>query len=191
MKVPHAIEPILKKVRIKEPRYVRLIRVYLHRLLPRQHDSYRVALSVFFGVWIGVFPTIGVAIPLTLALCWIFRAPKIPGVVASFVANPLTQFGFFYPTGYAIGRFMIHPSAIGFDFLRKLETLAFSNFKALGMELLRDAGSHVVAFLVGMTMVSTVFALLFAVAAYFGAEYRKKLHRDKRFALLAKTLREN
>lgn len=191
MKVPHVIEPILEKVRIKEPRYVRLIRVYLHRLLPHQHDSYRVALSVFFGVWIGVFPTIGVAIPLTLAVCWIFRTPKIPGIVSSFVANPLTQFGFFYPVGYAVGRFMIHPSAIGFDFLRKLETLSFSNFKTLGMELLRDAGSHVVAFLVGMTIVSTVFALLFAVAAYFGAEYRKKLHRDKRSALLAKTLREN
>lgn len=191
MKVPHVIEPLLQKVKIPEPRYVRLGRVWLHRMLPRHHGSSQVAISVFFGVWIGVFPTIGIAIPLTLALCWIFRTPKIPGVVSSFVANPLTQFGFFYPVGYALGRFMVRPSAIGFDFLRKLETLSFSNFQSLGGQLLREAGSHVLAFLVGMAVVSTVFAVLFAVGAYFGAEYRKKIHRERRNALLAKTLREN
>jgi len=191
MKVPHVIEPLLQKVKIPEPRYVRLGRVWLHRMLPRHHDSARVAVSVFFGVWIGIMPTIGIALPLTIGVCWLFRTPKIPGVVSSFVANPLTQFGFFYPAGYAVGRFMLRPEAIGFNFLQQLETLSFSNFQTLGVRLLHEAGGHVLAFMAGMVLVSTFFAVVFSVAAYFGAEYRKKRHREKRNALLAKTLREN
>jgi len=183
--------PVLQKLRIQEPRHVRLSRIYLHRLLPRHHHSAKVAASVFFGVFIGVFPTIGVAIPLTLAMCWAFRTPKIPGVVSSFVANPFTQFGFFYPLGYAIGRWLTRPAAIRFDFLRHMESLSFGNFKEVGGRLFYEAGGHVLAFIVGMTLVAGVTAVLFAVAAYFGAEYRKKRHREKRDALIAKTLREN
>ena len=185
------VEPMLVRVRKLEPRRVRLFRFWLHRMLPRHHASFAVAASVFFGVFIGIMPTIGIAIPLTVAVCWLFRTPKIPGVVASFVANPLTQFGFFYPLGYAIGRFLTSPAAISFDFLREMETLSFANFREVGRRLLYEAGEHLLAFFVGMTLVSLFFALLFAVAAYMGVEYRKKRHRAKRNALLAKTLREN
>ncbi len=191
VKVPHVIEPLLQKVRVREPRRVRLWRYYLHRLLPTRHGSMPIAISVFFGVFIGVMPTIGIAIPLTVLCCWLFRTPKIPAVVASFVANPFTQFGFFYPLGYTIGRFLLRPPAIGFDFLAHMETLSMSNFKQVGLHLVNDAGSHLLAFMVGMVPVSVFFALLFAVAAYFGAEYRKKQKQEKRNALIAKTLREN
>lgn len=190
-KLPQTISPVLKRVRIREPRHVRLTRVYLHRLLPHQHDSANVALSVFFGVFVGIMPTIGVALPLTVGLCWIFRTPKIPGIVSSFVANPFTQFGFFYPSGYAIGRWVVQPEKIHFDFLAKLKTLSFGNFTDVLGQLMREAGSHVGAFMLGITVVSLFFGFVFAVAAYFGAEYRKKKHLEKRNLNLSQTLREN
>ena len=77
------------------PRYVRIFRVNFNRMFPVRQDALKVAFSVAAGVFIGIWPTIGVAILLTIAFCSVFRLPKIPGTVASFVANPLTQFGFF------------------------------------------------------------------------------------------------
>ena len=76
-------------------RYVRIWRVNVNRMFPVRQDALKVALSVFAGVFIGIWPTIGIAIILTIAFCALFRLPKIPGTVASFVANPVTQFGFF------------------------------------------------------------------------------------------------
>ena len=87
-----------------ESRATRISRVYFNRLFPKRMDALEVALSVFVGVFIGVWPTIGVAIILTVALCALFKLPKVPGVISSFVANPVTQFGFFYPSGYFLGK---------------------------------------------------------------------------------------
>ena len=88
------------KLRRNESKYKRLSRIYYNRMFPRRQDAMRVAWSVAAGVFIGIWPTIGVAIILTVAFCALFRLPKVPGIVSSFVANPLTQFGFiFLPDG--------------------------------------------------------------------------------------------
>ena len=140
------------KLRRNESKYKRLSRIYYNRMFPRRQDAMRVAWSVAAGVFIGIWPTIGVAIILTVAFCALFRLPKVPGIVSSFVANPLTQFGFFYPTGYMLGCKIVHPEAIKFDFLEEFQGLSFKNFTTVIGHLWNDA----------------------AFLAYFIVSYRKK-----------------
>ncbi|MCQ2120694.1 MAG: DUF1015 family protein [Fibrobacter sp.] len=160
--------------RRQEPKFKRLSRIYYNRMFPRRQDALRVAFSVAAGVFIGIWPTIGVAILLTVAFCAAFRLPKVPGVVSSFVANPLTQFGFFYPAGYYIGCSIIHPDKINFDFLSEMEGLSFKNCVTVVRNLLQNAPDHFLAFMIGITIVAAIFALAFFVAAYFIVSYRKK-----------------
>ncbi|MCF0199037.1 MAG: DUF2062 domain-containing protein [Bacteroidaceae bacterium] len=108
---------VKKASRRDKSKFARLSRIYYNRMFPKHMDALKVAESVAAGVFIGIWPTIGVAILLTLAFCAFFKLPKVPGIVASFVANPLTQFGIFYPSGYFIGCKIWHPEKINFDFL--------------------------------------------------------------------------
>uniref|UniRef100_UPI0015678163 DUF2062 domain-containing protein n=1 Tax=Fibrobacter succinogenes TaxID=833 RepID=UPI0015678163 len=59
--------------RRQESKYKRLSRIYYNRMFPRRQDALKVAWSVFIGVFIGVWPTIGFAIILTVAICALFR----------------------------------------------------------------------------------------------------------------------
>lgn len=155
-------------------RYVRIWRVNFNRMFPARQDAIKVAFSVAAGVFIGIWPTIGVAIILTIAFCALFRLPKIPGTVASFVANPLTQFGFFYPAGYFIGCEIVKPDPIAFDFLEKVKTLSFSNVVEVVKELWTNAAGHFIAFMIGITIVAAVFAGIFWGLAYFIVLYRRR-----------------
>ncbi len=56
-----------------ESRRVRIARVYFNRMFPRRHDAYKVAFSVAVGVFIGIWPTLGIAIILTVAACAALR----------------------------------------------------------------------------------------------------------------------
>lgn len=159
-----------------ESRFKRISRVYFNRMFPKRMDAFLVSLSVFAGVFIGIWPTIGVAIILTVAVCALFRLPKVPGVVASFVANPLTQFGFFYPAGYFIGKKILQPAQISFDFLKEIEGVSFRNVTDVVSKLWTEAAGHLLAFLLGITIVAFVFGLAFGIAAYFIVSYRKRKH---------------
>ena len=166
----------VKRKKSEESRATRISRVYFNRMFPKRMDALQVALSVFLGVFIGIMPTIGIAIILTVAACALFRLPKVPGVVSSFVANPLTQFGVFYPSGYYIGKQILSPEEIKFDFLHELEGLSFSNCTEVVSKLWTEASGHVLAFLLGITIVSFIFGLAFGIAAYFIVSYRKRKH---------------
>lgn len=159
-----------------ESRFKRISRVYFNRMFPKRMDAFLVSLSVFAGVFIGIWPTIGVAIILTVAVCALFRLPKVPGVVASFIANPLTQFGFFYPAGYFIGKKILQPAQISFDFLKEIESVSFRNVTDVVSKLWTEAAGHLLAFLLGITIVAFVFGLAFGIAAYFIVSYRKRRH---------------
>ena len=166
----------VKRKKSEESRATRISRVYFNRMFPKRMDALQVALSVFLGVFIGIMPAIGIAIILTVAACALFRLPKVPGVVSSFVANPLTQFGVFYPSGYYIGKQILSPEEIKFDFLHELEGLSFSNCTEVVSKLWTEASGHVLAFLLGITIVSFIFGLAFGIAAYFIVSYRKRKH---------------
>lgn len=166
------IESIPK--RRQESKYKRLSRIYYNRMFPRRHDALEVAWSVFVGVFVGVSPTFGVAIIMTVAICALFRLPKVPGVIADFVANPVTQFGFFYPAGYALGCAIVQPEAISFDFLGEFEQVSWSNFGTIMGNLWNNAAGHLFAFLVGIEIIATITGFIFFFIAYFVVIHRKK-----------------
>lgn len=146
---------------VTEPKYRRALRYYYHRVFPRHQAPVPVAASVFLGVFIGVLPTLGVAIGLTLAATALFKLPKTPGVVASFIAIPPTLFLFFYPVGYfLVGVPLLKPRAIDYDFLEVIGSLTLTNVGEVGGMLWSTASDHVLAFLLGMTIVATLTAAL-------------------------------
>ncbi len=157
-----------------ESKYKRLSRIYYNRMFPRRQDALKVAWSVFIGVFIGVWPTIGFAIILTVALCAVFRLPKVPGVIADFVANPVTQFGFFYPGGYYIGCKIYNPDTISFDFLGEFERMSIRNCVVILKNLWVNAADHLIAFMIGITIMAAATAFVFFAIAYFVVSYRKK-----------------
>ncbi|MCQ2055569.1 MAG: DUF1015 family protein [Fibrobacter sp.] len=167
---------ILEKIpkRRQESKYKRLSRIYYNRMFPRRMDALKVASSVFIGVFIGIWPTIGFAIILTVAICALFRLPKVPGVIADFVANPVTQFGLFYPGGYYIGCKIVQPAKITFDFLGEFERMSIKNCGVIIKNLWVNAADHLIAFMVGITIVAAVVGFMFFLLAYFIVSYRKK-----------------
>ncbi|WP_294960296.1 DUF1015 family protein [uncultured Fibrobacter sp.] len=160
--------------RKQESKYKRLSRIYYNRMFPRSQDALKVAWSVFIGVFIGVWPTIGFAIILTVAICALFRLPKVPGVIADFVANPVTQFGFFYPGGYYIGCKIYHPGKIAFDFLGEFERMSVRNCAVIVKNLWINAADHLIAFMIGITIMAAATGFVFFVLAYFIVNHRKK-----------------
>src|SRR4030066_2169369 len=65
-------------------------------------DSVHDALGFALGVFLGVFPTFGLGIPLALFLASIFRWNRVSAVLGSLVMNPLTT-PFFWPLSGTLG----------------------------------------------------------------------------------------
>ena len=138
-----------------------MLRQYQRDIFPLDQTAAKVAGSVFAGAFIGVMPTLGVALPLTWLATTILKLPRGPGMVASFIATPPTLFFFFYPLGYfAVGLPLIMPPAIDFDFLSMIASLNLTNMGAVGGQLWATAKGHVFAFVAGMAVVATVTASL-------------------------------
>ncbi|MGL1903237.1 MAG: DUF2062 domain-containing protein [Fibrobacterales bacterium] len=160
----------------------RAVRYYRYKLFPRDQQSFPVALSIFLGVWIGVMPTIGIAIALTVLVCKIIHIPVIPGVTSSFIANPATQFPLFYPGGYAIGTAIIDPPP--FEFLTIFQKISqgfsLTELQSYG-ETLRGLAAlasentlHFVSFMVGMTVLATIIGGICFFASLYYMENLKK-----------------
>lgn len=74
--------------------YVRVVRI--------NASPHRVASGVAVGVWLGVFPTFGLAPPVAYVLAWIFRFNKAGALAGSAVMNPLTS-PFFWALSAMVG----------------------------------------------------------------------------------------
>lgn len=160
---------------MQEPKFRRMLRRYYRDVFPPGQKPFPVAMSVFLGAFIGVLPTLGIAIPLTWIATAVFRVPKAPGIVASFIATPPTLFFFFYPLGYfAVGLPLLHPPPIHFDFLKTFGELTLTNIDDVGAMLWNSAKAHVLAFFAGMSVVATISASICAVPVY--VIMRKKQH---------------
>lgn len=182
--------PIVKR-KHPDSRSTRIGRVMFNRMFPKRLDALKVAFSVGIGVFIGIAPTIGIAVILTVAVCAALKLPKVPAVVASFVANPFTQFGFFYPVGYMIGKSIVEPKKISFDFLEQLEKVSISNFREIISHLWANAADHLLSFMIGIMLLALVFALLFFGAAYFIVSYRKRKHVEVKNAYIRSLVLED
>lgn len=135
--------------------YLRLIRV--------GGDPVHVALGFSLGVFLGVFPTFGLGIPLALLLASIFRWNRISATLGSLVMNPLTT-PFFWSLSGTIGAAMFHADA------RKVLANARNGNRIHSL----TAGAGI--YLAG----NLVVALVCSVAAYFLALRAVTLYRKKK-----------
>jgi uncharacterized protein (DUF2062 family) len=122
---------------------------------------------VFLGVFIGVLPTIGFALPLTVLATWLCRVPKGPGLVASFIATPPTLFLLFFPSGYFLGQHLIHPPEAGIALLDELRHVTLFTVGEVVSRLWLQAKPHLVAFGVGIFIVSLLTALAVSALTYW------------------------
>ncbi len=86
---------ILEKVQ----RWVRYIALRLVRVNDSPH---KVAAGFSLGVFLGVFPTFGIAIPLSFVFASLFRFNRASAVVGSLIMNPLTT-PFFWSVSATVG----------------------------------------------------------------------------------------
>ncbi len=134
-------------------------------LFPEGQSAFLVASSVFVGVFIAVLPTFGVALPLTVLATAFLRVPKGPGLIASFIATPPTLLFFFYPLAYLLGEKLTTRAAPPLPNpaeVRELAPLSLTDVFALGDQ----AGTHVVAFLLGTLLVALATAAVVAAVCY-------------------------
>lgn len=143
-------------------------------LFPSDGGTFEVAAAVFVGVFIGVLPTVGFALLLTSAAAALLRVPQGPALVSSFLANPPTLFGFFYPLGYVVGCRLtgtrpLKPQA----FLSELEHLNGINGGPALARLWADSRPHLLAWATGMPIVALSSALLLSATAYWVMHRRR------------------
>ena len=156
---------IFGNVRLKHPKLPRLGRLWWHKMLPRREGANPVALSVAVGVFIGLMPTFGVALVLTIATLELFKLPKLPGCI---------------PLGYWTGRHIVETRPLAIDLLGTLKGMSLAETPETLKMLASVAGDHLLAFVVGMTIVATAFAVLFYFLAYWAMRAKNaKFLRDR------------
>ncbi len=142
--------------------YLRLIRV--------GGDPVHIALGFSLGVFLGVFPTFGIGIPLSLLLASVFRWNRVSAVLGSLVMNPITTPLFWTLSG-----------TLGAAIFRVNANKIMSGVQ--NGERLRSLTAGAGIYLVG----NTIIALVSAAIAYFLALrvvtlYRKRRRERKRVA---------
>lgn len=177
----------MKKIKMKEPKIPRLGRLVWHRALPRKDDPSAVAWSVAIGVFIGVLPTFGFSLALTLVVVSLLKLPKLPGSISSFIAIPPTIFPFFYPVGYLVGRQVITTTPMDVGLIEIIKNMRISEVPSTLYNLAVQSGDHLLAFFLGTAIEAFVFALFFFTATYLIMRIKQKhLIRDR---LLRKILK--
>lgn len=171
---------IFKNFKMKEPKLPRLGKLIWHRALPRKDSPAPVAWSVAIGVFIGILPTFGFSLALTIVILSLLRLPKLPGSISSFIAIPPTIFPFFYPVGYLIGRKVITTTPMDIGLIDILQNMRISQIFTTLYNLAQTAGDHLLAFCVGTAILGSAFALFFFIATYIAMKIKQKhLIRDQ------------
>ena len=78
------------------------------------------------------------------------------------------------PGGYYIGCKIYNPDSISFDFLGEFERMSIRNCAVILENLWVNAADHLIAFLIGITIMAAATAFVFFAIAYFVVSYRKK-----------------
>jgi uncharacterized protein len=146
----------------------RIFRYIYLRLVRVGGDPVHIALGFSLGVFLGVFPTFGIGIPLSLLLASAFRWNRVSAVLGSLVMNPITTPLFWTLSG-----------TLGAAIFRVNASQVMTTVR--NGERLRSLTMGAGIYLVG----NTIIALVSAVIAYFLAlrvvtVYRKKRRERKR-----------
>ena len=126
------------------------------------------------GIFIGILPTWGFALILTVGVLALLHLPKAPGALSSFIATPPTIFTIFYPLGYWIGERTFHPQPhLGRGFLAEVQTVTWSNLGDKFHWFLGTAREHFFAFMAGTAIVALGTALLGGIITGFIVRQRR------------------
>jgi uncharacterized protein (DUF2062 family) len=127
---------------------------YLYLRTVRQNSSpARIATGTAVGVFLGIFPTFGLGIPVALGLAYLFRFNAISAVIGSTIMNPLTT-PFFWTASALLG------GAIFGEDVQHLWSLIRSG--AAKEAIITSTG----AYLVGNTIIAITCAGIFWVLSY-------------------------
>jgi uncharacterized protein (DUF2062 family) len=144
-------------------RVKRIFRYIYLRLVRVADDPVHVALGFALGVFIGVFPTFGLGIPVALFLAALFRWNKAAALLGTLLVNPLTT-PFFWSLSGAVGALM----------LRTDTKSVLRSFR--GGEGLKSLSEGALIYLAG----NTVVALLSAAIAYLLAVRAVRFYRREK-----------
>jgi uncharacterized protein (DUF2062 family) len=133
------------------------------RLIRVGGDPVHVALGFALGVFLGVFPTFGIGIPLSILLASVFRWNRVSAVLGSLVMNPLTT-PFFWTLSGTLGAAIFRVNV-------KNVMTSVQNGERL-KSLTKGAGIYLTG--------NTIIALVTAVLSYFLALRAVTLYRKKR-----------
>lgn len=96
---------VIKKRRHKKHPFVRIKRklrlIYL-KIVRIDDPPERIARGAAIGVLMGILPTFGLGVVLSLAAAFVFRANKAAAILGSLIMNPLTS-PFFWSLSIVIG----------------------------------------------------------------------------------------
>lgn len=126
----------------------------------------RIARGAAIGVAMGVFPTFGLGILLSIAAAFILRANKAASVLGSFIMNPVTS-PFFWTASLVAGSLLT-----GKDY-----STLYANMTEHG--LLSGAGEATLVFMAGNIIITAVTTL----ASYYlvkNAIIRHRINKEKK-----------
>ncbi|HBX44152.1 MAG TPA: hypothetical protein DEH27_10470 [Deltaproteobacteria bacterium] len=141
----------------------RIFRYIYLRLVRMGGDPPLIARGFALGVFLGVFPTFGIGIPLSLLFASLLRWSRVSAVLGSLVMNPLTT-PFFWTLSGTVGAAIFHADA------KRVLTSAQNGERLL--TLTRGAGIYLAG--------NTIVALVTSVIAYYLALRAVILYRKKR-----------
>lgn len=137
---------------------------YLMLRLVRVNDSPpKVAAGFSLGVFLGVFPTFGIAIPVSFALASLLRFNRASAVVGSLIMNPVTTPLFWSVSATVGGALFSEDSRMVMDMWEK-------------GEMFKTFSKATLIYLMGNLIVSTVMA----VAGYFFALRAVRAYRKRK-----------
>ncbi len=145
-------------------RWRRTFRYIYLRLVRMGGNPVRIALGFALGVFLGVFPTFGIGIPLSVLLASLFHWNRVSAVLGSLVMNPLTT-PFFWTLSGTVGAAIFRADAT------RLLSSVQNGERLRGLTL--GAGIYLAG--------NTIVALLTAAIAYFLALRAVLLYRKKRW----------
>ena len=109
-----------------------------------------IARGVAIGVLMGILPTFGLGILLSLGVAFAFRANKAAAILGSMIMNPFTS-AFFWGISAAVGSFIMREHRA--ELLIRLRG-------ADGETILKNAGWLTMVYMTGNVIVSAVFTVI-------------------------------
>ncbi len=147
----------------------RLARLLYVRVVRVNASPHRVASGVAVGVWLGVFPTFGLAGPIAYVLAWVFRFNKAGALAGAAIMNPITAPLFWAASATLGARF------------------AGTDWRAI-YGLVRDEkyvwalSKTTYVYFLGNLIIATAAAAVCYAAAYLAVRAREKRRRARRAA---------